>query len=350
MMECLILVFSLFAGVFSLSAFAEDEDVNAALEDPNYGSEKSGYVGEDGEYVESAIDLASEEDEDLEPLEDDEEELKLYEGIDDLSDVEIYSEKGIINILLLGLDYRNDWNTSRADTNMIFSFNTNTGEIKIISIERGVAFRVTETLWQPRYRILTNVYRTGGGELSQKVIMRDLQVDLAGYVSVYFKGFREIVNAIGGVDIELTEKEAAALNKEIATNAWTENHMEPGMNHMTGADALAYCRLRFIDDDFRRMERQQKTVQACLDSVRKLSMKQVKEVIELVMDNIKTNIPAGDLLKLAAKANKFLENPTVEKMTVPVEQPGWYTKKSIDCDFNLESQRIKEFIYGVSSD
>ncbi len=120
----------------------------------------------------------------------------------------------VINVLLLGTDVSTgEEDSGRADSNILCSLDTKTGDIRLISFERGIGVPV------PDYGsdILTHAYRRGGPELSQSILSQMFCVEIAGYARVDFEGFAKIVDLLGGIDIELTEQEALALNGAIPT-------------------------------------------------------------------------------------------------------------------------------------
>lgn len=95
-----------------------------------------------------------------------------------------------------------------------------------------------------------------------KEVRECLRVDVNRYVRVNFDSFADIIDTVGGVDIELTSLEAQGLNGEVRTNAYAKHKMYEGMNHLDGYDALQYSRLRYIDSDWKRIERQRNVIQA----------------------------------------------------------------------------------------
>lgn len=97
-------------------------------------------------------------------------------------------------------------------------------------------------------------------------------MDVNRYVRVNFDSFADIIDAVGGVDIELTSLEAQGLNGEVRTNAYAKHKMYEGMNHLDGYDALQYSRLRYIDSDWKRIERQRNVIQAVVHKAQGLNL------------------------------------------------------------------------------
>lgn len=103
---------------------------------------------------------------------------------------------------------------------------------------------------------LTHTFRYGGANLTMQTIRETFCVDVNRYVRVNFNTFEQIIDTIGGVDLTLSAEEANALQYSTSTS------LKAGVNHLYGSDALLYCRLRAIDSDWVRVQRQRNTIQA----------------------------------------------------------------------------------------
>ena len=194
-------------------------------------------------------------------------------------DIEPVRQPGVINVLFLGTDFAvgAEGNRGRADSNMLCSLDTRSGAIRLVSFERGIGVPVPGR----GSDLLTHAYHWGGSELSQSIIAQMFAVTVDGYAQVDFSGFADVIDAIGGVDVELTEMEAKALNGAIATNVWAWVEVHEGMNHLCGHDALEYCRLRSIDSDWNRQMRQRKVLEQIQKSCRKMSPLQLVKLAGL---------------------------------------------------------------------
>lgn len=266
-------------------------------------------------------------------------------GSSDPPEGNIFKDKNIVNILLIGTDAADGGpkDPGRADCVMLCSLNEKTGDVKLISFERGISVQFDIP---PYSSILTHTYSHGGSELVLKTIEKYFLLDIAGYVHVSYDAFIAGIDAIGGVDIELTKKEAAALNEECYTNAATKARVYEGTNHLDGYDALQYCRLRFVDSDWHRIERQRNAVQAALTQAKSLSLKQLNSVADQMLPLIETNLPKSDIVSLLFHAPKFIGAQT-EQMTVPEHIPG---DSVVRCHFDKETEKIMTFIYGDKAD
>ena len=237
---------------------------------------------------------------------------------------EVKTNKNIVNVLLIGSDYRipNTSDPGRADVTMLCSLNKKTGDIKLISFERGIMMDVPGV----GIELLTHSFHYGGAELTTQLLRDYFLLDIAGYAHVDFDSFSALVNAVGGVDIELTDAEAWALG------------CRTGWNHMDGALALKYCRLRSIDSNWGRIARQRTTVQAILNQVKDMNLSELNSLAETILPLIHTDLSKAEITSILLNAPKFL-GATAEQMVVP-------DHNNQNCDFQYETDRLRDFIYG----
>ena len=223
---------------------------------------------------------------------------------------------------------------------MICSLDKDNGVMKLVSIERAIYVNIPDV----GKETLTNAHHYGGPELVQQLIEDYFGIDLAGYVEIAFDGFIDIVDALGGIDIELTKLEALGLNGDFnelypENDALVWERVSEGWNHLQGHDTLMYCRMRAIDSDWHRIERQRNTIQALVDKTKTATLGQIVGMIKGVLNNTITNLPAREICALIACAGRF-KGTTAEQLTVPVHS------NPIVCDYAAESVRLHDFIYG----
>lgn len=139
----------------------------------------------------------------------------------------------IINLLLVGSDKRipNTDDIGRGDCEILCHMDSRRGVVRLVSIERAVGVPVKS---KGGYDLITHAYRYDGGAVLSQTVSEMFDVELEGYVNVDYEAFEKIVDAIGGVDIELTEIEADALNGLRLTNARTHTKVHEGVNHLDG--------------------------------------------------------------------------------------------------------------------
>lgn len=262
-----------------------------------------------------------------------------------------------INVLLLGTDERAEGgdlsnfdtglqDSARADACMLLSLDLKNHTAHLVSLERaiGVPVEGVGEDW------LTHVFAYGGAQAMLKTVREQFGVEVYRYVRVNVSAAASLIDAIGGVDITLTETEAAALNGEIYSNSFTKHRVTPGLNHLDGYDAIAYARQRFIDSDFNRVQRQRNVLQAAIDQTKSLNLKQLDHLLDVALPMVQTNFTKRDIAALVPKAPAFL-GVKLSQMTLPMQ--GMYGKKMTDDGRSMmmldpeETVRIlHEFFYG----
>ena len=225
---------------------------------------------------------------------------------------------------------------------LLFSFtgiNKKKNTLRLISIERGITVKLPDG----RYDLLTHAFHYGGPEWVLDCVRKCFNLDVQSYVRVNFDVFKQIVDAVGGVDIELTYAEAKSINerKRKFSNAKT-TYVNVGWNHMDGSDALRYCRLRKIDSDWTRIERQRTTVKAIQKQCREMSAGELDDLLDIALPMIQTNLTKAELTSLILYT-PYIVKADIEDMTIPAH--GTYTDL-IHVDFKENSKILQEFFYG----
>lgn len=272
------------------------------------------------------------------------------------SEDEIFQDSDVFNILLLGTDERyDDYQTyARADSIMILSLNHKTGTMKLVSIQRGTGVEILDGEYEGEYDWITHCFEYGGADLMLKEVREFYKVDVERYVRVNFNTFEQIINALGGVDIELTELEAQGLNGEVYTNARTQHTVYEGLNHLDGYDALQYARLRYIDSDWQRIQRQRNVIQSVVKSLKDTSLLDLNSLADEILPLVQTNLTKTEILSCIAFAPNVI-GQEFEQMSVPVEgsygsMVGMEGRILYAVDFDENADVLREFLYGTSSD
>ena len=254
---------------------------------------------------------------------------------------EARSEKGVMNVLLLGTDSRLEGteDPGRCDCTMLCSVNLRSGSIKLVSFERGIYVPVND--WQGD--LLTHGYQYGGARKMLDIISGCFDVPVDGYAHVDFDTFALVVDALGGVDIELTQEEADALNGDAwYTNTYASAPVQAGMNHLCGADALLYCRLRSTDDNWQRQQRQRNMINALIRDVKKMGVLRLNKAVNEALPYINTSLTKRDVKLLLKSAGKVLLKNDIEELQVPEKNRNEWN--GVDCSFPEQGERIREFI------
>lgn len=262
-----------------------------------------------------------------------------------LPDEAIYKDKNVFNILLLGTDERSKKfsTNARSDAMLILSINKKNDTIKLVSLERGMSVKMPNG----KVDFLTHSFRYGGPKWVLECVRSHFKLDVDKYVRVNFKVFEDLINAVGGVDINLTSLEAKALNQEVDTNTEKLSRwIYAGENHLNGYEALQYCRLRYIDDDFARIKRQRKTIAAIKEQCKDLSLGELNDAADAVLPMVQTNLDKSQIISLMASIPQLLDSE-MDDMTIPAE--GTF-KNLATVDFKANTLILREFLYGVTEE
>lgn len=273
-------------------------------------------------------------------------------------DSETFRSKDVYNILLIGSDERtHDFSDSaRGDTCMLFSINKNDGKIRIASFERAIGVKILDGVYKGKWDWLTHTFRYGGAELMVREISESFSVEIDCYVRVNLYVFVALIDAIGGIDIELTSAEASYLNKNgkfMASQVGAGKDVQKvqkGMNHLNGATALGYARTRKIDSDWKRIQRQRKVIIAAMEQLSQSSPVKLVSILTELLPMVKTDITAGQIAELLTLLPQFL-HPETEEMTIPVKgtygsMKGMGGRSLYSLDFKKNAKALREFIYG----
>lgn len=258
---------------------------------------------------------------------------------------EIYKDKNVINVLLLGTDERTkDFSdNARSDSMMLLSINTKEHTAKLVSLERGMGVPILEGPYKGQYDWLTHCFRYGGADLVMKEVRECFRVDVERFVRVNFTSVKSIVDLLGGIDIELTAAEAKYLNGMPGRN------FSAGVSHLDGEAALSYARCRSIDSDWQRVKRQQTVIQACADKLKGSSVSTLNELLNQILPMVQTNFTQGEITKLMLEAPEFL-GVEFERMTLPEHGTyggmiGMGGRSMFAPDFVENAKILREFLY-----
>jgi len=218
-----------------------------------------------------------------------------------------------VNILLIGIDTRDtdmEGVGQRGDVQLILSLNKDDGSVKLTSILRDLY--VTIPGYKNKNRINTS-YERGGGELAMRTVNKNFEMNIEYYATINFYGLASIIDAIGGIDIELTRQEAKAINAYINKNLkkggydnqGADYERQPleeidGTQHLDGVQAVMYARVRSIDNDFARSARQRKLLELLLGKIMQdMTIDKLMSLIETSIPYVETNVGLNTMLELA---------------------------------------------------
>ncbi len=280
---------------------------------------------------------------------------------------EMKADDDVLNILLLGTDERELEFTddARADTVMILSLDFKNTTAKLVSIQRGTGMPMLEGQYKDHYDMITCCFAYGGADLLMRQIQQCFRIDVDRYVRVNLNMLIKVIDVLGGVDVELTEKEAWYLNivREggdtgpylnqgfVRGDGSSEEYpFVEGENHLTGVMALAYARLRAIDDDWHRVQRQRTVLQACAEELKSADLSTLNKLADAILPLVRTNFTKTELVSLVLKAPSMLK-AEIDQMTIPAEgtyggMKGLFERDVLALDFDANSRILQEFLYG----
>lgn len=273
--------------------------------------------------------------------------LEMVETAPPIPELEVFDDENVLNILLIGTDERTkEFNVSaRSDAMILVSIDRVKNTVKLVSLERGVAAPVLEGIYEGQYDWLTHIFRYGGSELLTKTVEHMFKIDVDHYVRVNFNSVTQVVDAIGGIDMELTATEAWVISKH------GNQDLKEGLNHLNGDSALRFARLRSIDSDWQRVGRQRKVILAVVDQLQGSSLADLNNLADTVLPLIQTNLSKLEIAELVLYAPNFL-SAQFDQMTIP--QPGTYggmdimgDKVGFAIDYEVNLTILHEFLYGT---
>lgn len=220
------------------------------------------------------------------------------------------SEKDVVNILLVGRD-ADAGNGTRSDTMLLCSFNKRDDTITLTSFLRDLYVKIPG---HHKDRI-NAAYAFGGIELLDETLLENFGVEVDGNVEVDFSDFREIIDLMGGVTMELTAAEARVINDHVRDKEVTE-----GTHLLDGRQALAYVRNRKdADGDFSRTNRQRKLLRAMAQAYKSKKLTQMLGLMEDILPMISTDISAIELTNYALTLLPMLNSAQIKTQSIPVE-------------------------------
>lgn len=265
---------------------------------------------------------------------------------------------GVINIALFGIDAREQKSfKGLSDSIMVLSINTDTGELKLISIMRDSLVPI------PGYsspKKINSAYSLGGPELAIQTLNKNFGLDIREYATVNFYGMADIIDAVGGLEIEVTKGEINArfgINAMIGEQSLYMNIdpplvKEPGLQTLNGVQAVSWARIRHaatadgVNDDYGRTDRQRHVMELLLNKALSMSKSQYPKLIKALLPYMETSLSYSDILKLAGVLTKKI---TFTQTRVP--QPEYLMNPPsgfgsvVYYDLDFASDIIYNYIY-----
>lgn len=266
-----------------------------------------------------------------------------------VSSESLASDSSVKNILLLGVDARSDDDaeTSRSDTMMLVSLDSKHHCIKMVSFLRDTWVYIPSLGYEQR---LNAACSSGGYEGVVGAIEYNFGIDIDGYVVADFEMFKTLVDSLGGVEVEVTAEEA----DEVTSHPMRYGNvtLNEGKYKLTGEQALAYCRIRKIDTDFNRTQRQRTVMSAILNRAKKSGPIKLYKMASNSAPYIETNLSKGEIMSIVFKAMGCITGD-FHQNKVPFEDTWNYAtiqgNSVISINTDENKQMLIDYIYNKSS-
>ena len=257
-------------------------------------------------------------------------------------------EMKIKNIAVFGVDSRNGEDTGNSDAIMIVSIDGKRGKIKMVSIARDTYVNL------PKYgkTKITHAYSYGGPELAMATLNENFGMDITDYITVNFEQLAQIIEQMGGIDVEINEGERQELNKYVAPGV--EKVQQTGSVHLNGEQAVSYSRIRKNDNDDMRTGRQRKVMMCLFEKAKEISPMQYPSYVKMLMPMMETSMTDSEILQLAPIAMN--KNLILEQDSFPndyIQTDGYKTKTEVEgielwvyhYDLEQAASMLQKFVY-----
>jgi LCP family protein required for cell wall assembly len=256
------------------------------------------------------------------------------------------------NIALFGVDSRTGvlGKGTLSDCIIVCSINKNTKEVKLVSVYRDTYLNIGDDT----YNKANSAYSSGGPEQAIKMLNTNLDLDITNFATVDFSALVSVVDAIGGVTIDLTEEEITHLNNyqvetSKVTNGKIENVSGAGEHLLNGIQTVSYCRIRYTaGDDFKRSERQRQVIGLIIEKAKTMSPTALTKIVEEAFPKCATNIELNELLSLAKDISSY---KIVDTTGFPFDKKNDILGSKGDCviPIGLEQNvvQLHEYLFGT---
>lgn len=289
-----------------------------------------------------------------------EEEIKSYEdylkeNLEAQAEELPYDSKKVYNILLIGTDARYTDQASRSDTMIIISINRERKKIVMTSIMRDI-YCTIPGIGNTRINH-ANAY--GGVSLLLDTVEYNLGIHIDDYATINFYGFMDAVDAIGGVEMEVSAAEITEmndwlnnLNDLLGQDRSTDkiNESDAGTLLLNGKQTLVFSRIRYTgNSDFERTSRQRRVLEALLEKAKSLTLLELRNLMNAILPCVTTNLTQGEVLSLLLHAPEYF-NYEVVSSRIPIDGSWWNLHVNgmavLGIDFAENKKYWYELVYG----
>lgn len=237
----------------------------------------------------------------------------IHSQLGELDKIETKSDEDIYNVLLVGVDRQDrNWN-GNSDSMILVSINKNKNKVSMISLMRDTYVNIPEV----GYAKLNAAYAYGAGPLLCQTVTDTFRIEVDRYVAVDFWDLVDIIDIIGGLDLEVSAKEAEVANGYIMDMCERQLKIDAGPHyfpeeggwvHADGVQAVAYARNRYVgNSDFERTERQRYVLTQLMAEAKKMSVAQMTEKMQAVLQHVTMNIPETEIWSMITEVPELLD-------------------------------------------
>lgn len=224
------------------------------------------------------------------------------------------NSENIINILLIGQDTRNAEQKGLADSLILCTINTQTKRLVMTSFLRDLWVQIPSTKGDYTYSERINTaYPVGGLKTLNETLRINFGVQVDHNIEIDFSGFKTVVDALGGVDIELSAAEAKHMNDQYGWGS----RLSEGMQHLNGEEALAYARIRKIDSDFNRSNRQRIVLEKLFEKVKNISLPEANKLVNAFIPLITTDMTNSEIVNYVVELLPMLPELEIITQRIP---------------------------------
>ena len=262
---------------------------------------------------------------------------------------------GYWTLVVFGVDSRDGsvGKGTNADVQIIVNVDRASGDVKMVSVYRDTYLNLGKN---NRYAKINEAYADGGPEQAVLALNKNLDLNIENYVTFNWKAVADAITMLGGVDIDISDKEFYYMNAYIhevclktgisKENPAAEYLKEKGYQHLDGVQAVAYARLRYMDNDFERTKRQREVITQCLARAKQTDLATLTKIIDTVLPQVAFNIDTGDIIQLAKGIAKY---NIVDTQGFPTDLTTQMMGKKGDCvipkDLASNVSKLHQFLF-----
>jgi LCP family protein required for cell wall assembly len=269
------------------------------------------------------------------------------------SSTPIVYDRDVYNVLLIGGDSRNEGGAGRSDAMILVSINKKAETITVTSILRDIYLKIPGK----NNNRINAAYAIGGADLLLETIEQNFKIQIDRYASIDFYAFIDVVDAIGGVTLEVTDKEIPIINNYIIEmNRLTGQEDQKdclttsGTLLLNGKQALGYSRNRYVgNSDFERTARQRRVLEQIFNEMKKLNLIELQKLLGIILPQVTTNLTEGEIFTLILSLPAYI-GYDIDQWSIPMSHSYSSLRirgmEVLGIDFEENISELQGRIYG----